>query len=622
MSASSKKSSKRARSPSPGDRNVKPRYETPELERERSWSPDESPPSPEDAKVKETFGVEFEMLLEFQHALEKYDSSPRPDKMVHFRQYCEKAYGMQYQDDDWLEWREDRDEWQDFDAKSKLKNPAGDLLERGIIGPQHSGFYPKLCASIWICDALRTAGIPCRPSWVGDDTQLLDSSFMGSLTDADRHSGWIVTWDESICPPLEDRNDPERHFYHALELVSPPLLAVRDNKRMVAKVTRLLAKYAKPQVNLSCGFHVHVGNGKDGFSIDQLKALYMTLWTYEDLIQEIIPGYRLMLGEGWGQGTARPGKEDKYDKEHMCKPLRVGTSEHFYKNHSHGHTIRTPQLSATCLVVRDREWAADARYISEGLKKIYEYTDPTEMFHELFEARDDNMDVEEEFEDARKRSAYNMTNVFNPDGKKTVEFRQQPSTLRPQTVEMWTDFCTRLVRYTNSKANKKGLAKLYRKYSGLLEGNGTPRLFKGDEDDLENMDAGLFEVIGFPERHQTEWRYLQSQNMRDKQSRDFVKDNDEMGRMGYYDDERGYNRPAAPGFNWDEPLPGESLSGSGESNNDSGSNSGGSSGSQGGSQNGNGSGGSNNGNGANNGGNSSSQGRGPPGPDDIVQSIE
>ncbi|MCJ1364348.1 hypothetical protein MMC16_003458 [Acarospora aff. strigata] len=95
---------------------------------------------------------------------------------------------------------------------------------------------------------------------------------------------WTVSNDTTIQPPL---NDNPQIAYQGIELKSPALPYSSEAVEHVSLVISLINRIFEPSVNASTGFHVHVGSGNAGFSLQALKSFASLATIFQRQIHSI-----------------------------------------------------------------------------------------------------------------------------------------------------------------------------------------------------------------------------------------------------------------------------------------------------------------------------------------------
>lgn len=110
---------------------------------------------------------------------------------------------------------------------------------------------------------------------------------------------WEIDDDNSIAPP----QGPEGRIYkwRTVEVKTTPYYFTPESLAAVSLGCKTLTSNFRLNVNESCGLHVHVGDGIEGFSLDTLHNLAAFLWTFEPVLETIYPpdrrngGYSLAM---------------------------------------------------------------------------------------------------------------------------------------------------------------------------------------------------------------------------------------------------------------------------------------------------------------------------------------
>jgi hypothetical protein len=201
---------------------------------------------------------------------------------------------------------------------------------------------------------------------------------------------WAVDSDSSIRVP-----DPSPYDWIEIEVVSPVYQAGDPAINAVKIASEILTSNLRISVNDSCGHHVHVGNGSEGFDFPLLKNLIAIIWTYEPELDRLHPPHR--------QGTM------------WALSLRKSS------------TLRSK--------FKDRRGIGFMTCYA--IMKVFE----TKTFNELQKLVSDS---------ESKGMAYNFRNLLEPylsETKKTIEFRQHCATLDSRRISAWIQVVLRLVRY-------------------------------------------------------------------------------------------------------------------------------------------------------------------------------
>lgn len=99
-----------------------------------------------------------------------------------------------------------------------------------------------------------------------------------------RYQAWIVTTDASLTPLFHGNCIP----WIGLEVVSPVLTNTQALWLQAAHVGRTIKESPYVRFNERCGFHVHVGNGNHGFTLDTCQRLYSLLLLGAESILDVL----------------------------------------------------------------------------------------------------------------------------------------------------------------------------------------------------------------------------------------------------------------------------------------------------------------------------------------------
>jgi hypothetical protein len=278
-----------------------------------------------------------------------------------------------------------------------------------------------------VAEKLRAAGLPSLTSMDQKEEFLSVDSYPWS------HGHWVVQTDSTIEFPPED----EEHDWWKIEVKSPPFIFCKESLDAILLACRVLTSSFRTNVNKSCGLHVHVGNGNDGFEFDTLRNLMAFLWCFEPVIERLHPPYR--LNNKW------------------CKSIR--TSSNIGK--------RVKRFNATNVDI---------------LKRIFEETRLDELFRQMSE------------KDPYGRDAYNTENLrFGMLGKEkvTLEFRQHEGTLDGPRAVAWVQTVVGIFEFA-ADCDKFEMAAFLIEHAALEDGEG--RVYE-----IEDLlrDIGLEEPAKF-----------------------------------------------------------------------------------------------------------------------------
>ncbi|KFY53144.1 hypothetical protein V496_07854 [Pseudogymnoascus sp. VKM F-4515 (FW-2607)] len=204
---------------------------------------------------------------------------------------------------------------------------------------------------------------------------------------------WDTVKDESLME-TEEITEKYDNRYVPLEVRSPVLFADRPGFRSIRLAVDSLMTRHRLFVGKSCGYHVHVGRGTQGFSLPVLKRTAAFLWVFDRQLGSLHPMER----------------------------------------HTNGYAVSM------------REKANISRYASdlrEGIRAIYATQTARELVHlihwtdDLEKFHNDDVFV--------RNMAYNFINIVHAEGKKTIEFRQFTSTTDSLDIKMWAEICVGIV---------------------------------------------------------------------------------------------------------------------------------------------------------------------------------
>ncbi|KAI0012176.1 putative amidoligase enzyme-domain-containing protein [Xylariaceae sp. FL0662B] len=98
---------------------------------------------------------------------------------------------------------------------------------------------------------------------------------------------WDVTLDVTVKPDIVS----DYHFT-GVEVRSPAMWARQESWREIWYVVNLLKSQYRLEVNASCGFHVHVGNGRDFFTADAIKRVGAFLFAADPMLSRLHAPWR------------------------------------------------------------------------------------------------------------------------------------------------------------------------------------------------------------------------------------------------------------------------------------------------------------------------------------------
>lgn len=204
---------------------------------------------------------------------------------------------------------------------------------------------------------------------------------------------WSAVADESLTE-TDEMEEMYGNCFVPLELVSPVLSVDRASFRSIRLAVDAVVSKHRLFPTESCGYHVHVGRGTEGFTLPVLKNIAAFVWTFELQLSSLHP-------------------RERHSNGYACSMrLRANISHH-------------------------------AKDLSQGIREIYTASDARRLVHlihwtEEFE-KYENDDV------FIRNMAYNFVNIVHAEGKKTIEFRQACSTTDSLDVKMWAEICVGIV---------------------------------------------------------------------------------------------------------------------------------------------------------------------------------
>ncbi|KAI1659874.1 putative amidoligase enzyme-domain-containing protein [Daldinia decipiens] len=98
---------------------------------------------------------------------------------------------------------------------------------------------------------------------------------------------WNVALDSSLGERFIDK-----YKWQAIEIQSPALWATDESFKEIEYVTNVLTYNYRLRVNPTCGFHVHIGNGTDFFTGQEIRRLGMFLWAADPILSRLHPPWR------------------------------------------------------------------------------------------------------------------------------------------------------------------------------------------------------------------------------------------------------------------------------------------------------------------------------------------
>ncbi|KAF7931401.1 hypothetical protein BELL_1468g00010 [Botrytis elliptica] len=111
---------------------------------------------------------------------------------------------------------------------------------------------------------------------------------------------WEITRDGSITPPKPPHRrhkkayaDWQAYTYYPIEVRTPAYYYCEDALRDIADFCKIMRKNYLVTVNKSCGLHVHVGYGTQGFTLPHLRRLGAMIQAFEPQFDSIHPEHRI-----------------------------------------------------------------------------------------------------------------------------------------------------------------------------------------------------------------------------------------------------------------------------------------------------------------------------------------
>jgi hypothetical protein len=130
---------------------------------------------------------------------------------------------------------------------------------------------------------------------------------------------WFVMGDSSIEPPETSSG----YGYVGVELVSPAYYFGRDSLMAVEDVLALMTSTYLMNVNITTGLHVHMGDGKRGFTFNTLKKLVSFLFAFTPQLNTLHPPDRQAANEYIGSMRENSRFEAKRRPTHKSRPTAL-----------------------------------------------------------------------------------------------------------------------------------------------------------------------------------------------------------------------------------------------------------------------------------------------------------
>ncbi|TGO23784.1 hypothetical protein BPAE_0122g00400 [Botrytis paeoniae] len=229
---------------------------------------------------------------------------------------------------------------------------------------------------------------------------------------------WEVTRDGSIQPPKlpHRRNkkayaDWQAYTYYPIEIRTPAYYYSEDALRDIADFCKIMRKNYLVTVNESCGLHVHIGYGTQGFTLPHLRRLGAMIQAFEPQFDSIHPEHRI---------------DSRNDH---CVSFRGNTYFQWKYQQDHGRSPRVLETIATLLACESRD-AFRTCVASEGAAGAHSFVGHKTAWNF------DRMGTETRPHDK-----------VLPD---TVEFRGHEASLDAEVAGNWVRVLVGLVEYSRS----------------------------------------------------------------------------------------------------------------------------------------------------------------------------
>ncbi|KAG9229264.1 putative amidoligase enzyme-domain-containing protein [Amylocarpus encephaloides] len=235
----------------------------------------------------------------------------------------------------------------------------------------------------------RWATTTFEPNGSGTIEQPIFTHVRATLRSMGLPQRWLVTKDYSLSRGLAG---PEDWKWIGIEVISPVLTMEGGGLEEAKRVVAVLNRTYRITHDRNTGFHVHVGYGRNGFTIRTLRNLMATLWTFEGVIETIHPANR------------------RNDQNSFCLSLQ-------------GRSFLSYNMPPTANSARD------------GLEAIFAAETQNDIL---------NMFVR------GAALGYNLMNLRPlPEEleKRTIEFRQHEGTVSVDAVLNWVRFCVGIVKF-------------------------------------------------------------------------------------------------------------------------------------------------------------------------------
>ncbi|RDL41899.1 uncharacterized protein BP5553_01878 [Venustampulla echinocandica] len=252
-------------------------------------------------------------------------------------------------------------------------------------------------------------------------------------------SKWMVTFDSSIHGPAKDCSRPGEmigsgYRYFGIELVSPVLNFSSSSLQAVANICELLTSKYVINTNDSTGLHVHVGNGTDGFSFNNIRKLVSFFWAFTPQLNTLHPPVRQSMNHTGNTcyGSLRENSEFSLWCRTEC--------------------TTNPSILKKLTILLD---CVDQATLLKSIENLY--------------SEDRGM-------------AYNFMGLVEENGKPTIEFRQHEGTMDAAAATAWIETAVGIVNFCQN-ASAMSLNVLL----NITMFESWERLFDGRDDERERV---------------------------------------------------------------------------------------------------------------------------------------
>ncbi|KAI0600132.1 putative amidoligase enzyme-domain-containing protein [Biscogniauxia sp. FL1348] len=103
---------------------------------------------------------------------------------------------------------------------------------------------------------------------------------------------WDIGTDETVKAVPSPQDNGDKYRWTGIEIRSPALWAMDSSFDEIKLVVNLLKSLYRLRVNVTCGFHVHVANGRRFFSPKTVKRLGAFLWAADPVLSRLHAPWR------------------------------------------------------------------------------------------------------------------------------------------------------------------------------------------------------------------------------------------------------------------------------------------------------------------------------------------